>query len=47
VLVNAAAALVAAGLVEDLRDAVRLAAASIDSGAARNKVAALRKFSLE
>ncbi len=38
VLVNAAAALVAAGRARDFRDGVSLAAASIDSGAARRKV---------
>jgi len=45
VLVNAAAALVAAGHVADLREGVRLAAESIDSGAAWSKVEALRRFS--
>ena len=45
VLVNAAAGLVAAGLVADLRYGVRLAAASIDSGAATAKLELLkRKF---
>lgn len=41
VLLNAAAALIVAGKVEDLRDGVRLAAESIDSGRAGAKVAAL------
>ncbi len=41
VLLNAAAALVVAGAVDDLRDGVRMAAESIDSGAAREKIAAL------
>lgn len=45
VLVNAAAGLVAAGLAADLRHGVRLAAASIDSGAATAKLELLkRKF---
>ena len=44
VLVNASAALVAAGRTESFRDGVRLAANSIDSGAARRKVAALREW---
>ncbi len=38
VLANAAAALVAAGAAPDLRDGVRLAAAAIDGGAAREKL---------
>ena len=41
VLLNAAAALVVAGKVEDLRDGVALARESIDSGAAKAKVEAL------
>ena len=41
VLLNAAAALIVAGKVDDLRDGVRLAAESIDSGRAGAKVAAL------
>jgi anthranilate phosphoribosyltransferase len=41
VLVNASAGLVAAGKAPTFRDAMALAAASIDSGAARGKVAAL------
>jgi anthranilate phosphoribosyltransferase len=45
VLLNAAAALVAAGRVDHLRDAVPLAADAIDSGAAEKKLAALAKFS--
>ncbi|MEO8370190.1 MAG: anthranilate phosphoribosyltransferase [Candidatus Solibacter sp.] len=44
VLVNAAAALVAAGRAESFREGMRLAAGSIDSGAARAKVAALRAW---
>jgi anthranilate phosphoribosyltransferase len=44
VLLNAAAALVAAGKVEHLGDAVPLAAESIDSGAAAAKLEALVKF---
>ena len=39
-LLNAAAALVAADLAADLGDAVRLAAEALDSGAARDKLAA-------
>ncbi len=45
VLLNAAAALVAAGRADHLRDAVPLAANAIDSGAAERKLAALAKFS--
>ena len=45
VLLNAAAALVAAGRADHLRDAVPLAAKAIDSGAAEKKLAALVKFS--
>jgi len=44
VLVNAAAALVAAGLAGDFREGARLAAAAIDSGAARAKLDALIAF---
>ena len=44
VLVNASAALVAAGMTEDFREGVAAAEASIDSGAAREKVEALRGF---
>ena len=45
VLVNAAAALLAAGQAADLREGMRLAAQSIDSRAAWSKVEALRNFS--
>jgi anthranilate phosphoribosyltransferase len=45
VLVNAAAALVAAGRAADPREGVRLAENSIDLGAAWGKVQALRRFS--
>jgi anthranilate phosphoribosyltransferase len=45
VLLNAAAALVAAGRADHLRDAVPLAANAIDSGAAEHKLDALVKFS--
>ena len=45
VLVNAAAALVVAGAAADLRQAMRLAAESIDSGAALKKVQKLAEFS--
>ncbi len=44
VLVNAAAALVAAGVAEDFRQGTRLAAETIDSGAARDKLAAFVAF---
>jgi anthranilate phosphoribosyltransferase len=44
VLLNAAAALVAAGRVDHLKDAVPLAAQSIDSGAASGKLEALVRF---
>ena len=44
VLLNAAAALVAAGRVDHLADGIPLAAASIDSGAAAGKLAALANF---
>lgn len=42
VLLNAAAALVAGELAEDLRDGMKLAARAIDSGAASEKLEALR-----
>jgi anthranilate phosphoribosyltransferase len=45
VLANAAAALVAAGSAHDFLDGVRLAAKSIDSGAAREKLDAFVAFS--
>jgi anthranilate phosphoribosyltransferase len=44
VLLNAAAALVAAGRADHIRDAVPLAARSIDSGAAAAKLDALARF---
>ena len=44
VLMNTAAALVAAGHAGDFREGVRLAAESIDSGAARAKLLALAEF---
>lgn len=44
VLLNAAAALVAAGKADHLRDAVPQAAAAIDSGAAQSKLDALIRF---
>lgn len=44
VLANAAAALVAAGRAADFRDGMRLAAQSIDSGAAREKLDAFVAF---
>jgi len=43
VLVNAAAGLVAGGLAADLREGMRLAAESIDSGAALRKLASLKQ----
>jgi anthranilate phosphoribosyltransferase len=45
VLVNSAAALVAAGSTNDLHDAIARAAQSIDSGAAWNKMRQLAEFS--
>ncbi|WP_124111704.1 anthranilate phosphoribosyltransferase [Palleronia sp. THAF1] len=45
VLLNAAAALVVAERASDLTDGARMAAESIDSGAAREKVAALARLS--
>jgi anthranilate phosphoribosyltransferase len=45
VLANAAAALVAAGRAHDWLDGVRLAARSIDSGEARERLEALIAFS--
>jgi len=45
VLMNAAAALVAAGRTASLKDAVPVAAKSVDSGAARGKLEALVQFS--
>ena len=45
VLLNAAAALVAAGKADHLADALPLAAKSVDSGAAQNKLEALVRFS--
>jgi anthranilate phosphoribosyltransferase len=44
VLLNAAAGLVAAGKAKDFRDGIRVAAESIDSGAAMQKLEALKKF---
>jgi anthranilate phosphoribosyltransferase len=44
VLVNSAAALVAVGRAQDFREGVALAAAAIDSGAARAKADALARF---
>ena len=44
VLLNAAAALMAAGAAEGFEDGMRLAAASIDSGAARRKLEELVQF---
>ena len=44
VLVNAAAALVAAGRVETFLEGMAIGVVSIDSGAAREKVEALAKF---
>jgi anthranilate phosphoribosyltransferase len=45
VLANAAAALVAAGRATDFLDGVNIAAKSIDSGAARERLDALVGFS--
>ena len=47
VMVNAAAALVAAGLAGDLREALQQAAVSLDSGAALAKLEALRELTRE
>jgi anthranilate phosphoribosyltransferase len=47
VVLNAAAALVAAGRADHLRDSVPLAALAIDSGAAAAKLEALIKFSTQ
>ena len=44
VLLNAAAALAAAGRATDLKESITLAAASIDSGAALNKLEQLKSF---
>jgi anthranilate phosphoribosyltransferase len=44
VLINAAAALVAAGRADRIADAITLAAESIDSGAAAGKLEALARF---
>jgi anthranilate phosphoribosyltransferase len=44
VLLNASAALVAAGMANHLVDALPIAAASIDSGAALKKLDALIQF---
>ena len=45
VLLNAAAALVVAGIADDFREGVQRAAEAIDSGAAWKILAALREFS--
>jgi len=47
VLINTAAALVAAGKAEKLADGIVLAESAIDSGAARNKLSALIAFTRE
>ncbi|SHE42019.1 anthranilate phosphoribosyltransferase [Ruegeria intermedia] len=47
VLLNAAAALVVADAAEDLRDGVSMAAESIDSGKAKEKIAALARLTQE
>jgi anthranilate phosphoribosyltransferase len=47
VLINASAALVAAGQVEDLKQGIRMAETAIDDGAAANKMEALIKYSQE
>jgi anthranilate phosphoribosyltransferase len=47
VLLNASAALVAAGKADHLRDALPMAVTAIDSGAAAAKLDALIKFSVE
>ena len=45
VLVNASAALVAAGKAPDFQEGIRQAADSIDTGAAKSKLEALIRFS--
>jgi len=45
VILNAAAALIIAGRADDFREAARLAASSIDRGAARNALEKLRRAS--
>jgi len=47
VLINAAAALVAAGQAEDLKQGIRIAETAIDDGGAAKKMAALIKYSQE
>ncbi|MEL6101071.1 MAG: anthranilate phosphoribosyltransferase [Pseudomonadota bacterium] len=47
VLLNAAAALVVADAVSDLKSGVEMAAASIDNGSARNKIAAVARITQE
>ena len=47
VLLNSAAALVVADAVSDLKTGVEMAAASIDSGSARNKIAAVARITQE
>jgi anthranilate phosphoribosyltransferase len=47
VLVNAAAALLIAGRAHDIKSGVALAAESIDSGAASNKLALLAEFTAQ
>lgn len=47
VLLNSAAALLVAGTVSDLKDGAKLAAESIDSGAAKGKITALAKLTSE
>jgi len=47
VLVNAAAALVAAGAVETFLEGMAVAAVSLDSGAARRKAEDLARFTLQ
>ena len=44
VVINAAAALVAAGISENFRDAADMARAAIDSGKARKTLASLKAF---
>ncbi|HWR31326.1 MAG TPA: anthranilate phosphoribosyltransferase, partial [Negativicutes bacterium] len=47
VLLNAAAALVVAGKAEDIKDGLKIAAESIDSGAALAKLDRMRELSLQ
>lgn len=47
VVLNASAALVAAGKAEDFREGIRIAEASLDDGTASEKLASLIRFMQE